>query len=147
MSPITIELTIDSRLENVALVGVAFNKICESAGMDALECYQMELCLVEAVTNCIKHAYGSRPGNNVSVKVTLDERNLELQIRDKGPPAAGVFAGPSTLEFDPNDLQQVPTSGMGVFIIQSIMDGVEYHREGDTNILTLTKELKARSPA
>ena len=51
-----------------------------------------------------------------------------------------TFTVPS-LKFDVNDLQHIPESGMGLFLIHSIMDEVTYTSRHDRNVLTMIKNL------
>ena len=51
-----LRLTINSDLNDVYLVGLTVNRICEHLRMDSVQAYEVELCAVEAVTNAIRHA-------------------------------------------------------------------------------------------
>ena len=65
-----IRLEIDSDLSSVCLMAMAVNKICAFYGMNELEAYKVELCVSEAATNAIVHAYEGRPGYPVSLLVS-----------------------------------------------------------------------------
>ena len=43
------------------------------------------------------------------------------------------------LEFDPRDLENLPEGGMGLFLIQQIMDKVSYNVKDNTDTLSMTK--------
>ncbi len=65
MSVIEIALTIDSRLEQVAFVGLASRAWGQYIGLSQPLGQQVETCLVEAVNNAILHAYRNQPGGRV----------------------------------------------------------------------------------
>lgn len=133
----SIKLIIDSNLEVVFLAGLAVRAVCRHVPLNEVAVYQVELAVVEAVNNVIKHAYGNEDGHEVEILVTLLLDRLSFQIRDRGCPRGPIPV--STMDFDPSDLNALPEHGMGLHIIQDVMDSVEYRRNGDQNILTLCK--------
>ena len=136
-----INIFIEDDLKNVSLIGIAVNAICASLQFDEEESYQMELCVAEAVNNCILHAYEKTPGHIVGVKIRLLPDRVVFKVCDTGRSMKSLSDHISTLEFDPNDLTTVPDGGLGLFIIHKLMDNVFYeHAEGE-NTLTMTKRL------
>jgi serine/threonine-protein kinase RsbW len=146
-----LRLTIDSDLNDVFLVGLAVNKICEHLRMDPVEASQVELCAVEAVTNAIRHAYGNRAGNEVSVTVIIRVNRLEVEVADTGlamlaANVARLNYGSDVLDFDPNDRTSLPEGGMGLQIMREVMDDVSYQTEEHGNRLRLTRLLIEQEP-
>ena len=82
--------------------------------------YQLEVCVVEAVKNDIKHAYGREETHRVDVVVRLYLDRVEFDISDDGKsiPEDKIRARP-TMNFNPNDFQSVPGGGMGLYIVMS----------------------------
>lgn len=137
-----IKLIIDSDLANVSLIGIAVNKICTQIPLDKVEAYQIELCVIEAVNNVIKHAYKNETGHDVTVFVKLCLDRITFRICDTGK--AMDPKQPVEIEFDPADLKNLPESGRGLFIIHEIMDEVAYKTIEDRNVLTMTKIFGAK---
>jgi len=137
-----IKLTIDSNLKNVSLVGTAVNKLCSFLYLTEGECADIELCVVEAVNNAVKHAYDNQGGNDVDIVFTIESDRLLIDIFDSGK-------GMEMQEiqepvFDVNKVESIPESGLGLYIIRSIMDEVHYIRErGKKNRLTMTRYLNS----
>ncbi len=140
----SIKLLVGSRPGNVRLLGLAVHAFCAYLNFDKIEAYQVQLALVEAVTNVIRHAYGGEPGQEVEVTVTLRPECLSFQIVDRGQPWPELPLKP--LEFNPQDIPHLPEGGMGLIIMHRVMDRVEYQRVGDTNILTMDKYFTSRQP-
>jgi serine/threonine-protein kinase RsbW len=135
----TIKLTIDSRLENIGLLGLAVQTLCADLGLSKVEAYQIQVCVVEAVTNVVKHAYRGQPGHEASVVATLHPQRISFQVLDTGETMQSLSRDP--MEFDPADLATLPEKGMGLYIIQTVMDEVDYQTADGINILTMTKYL------
>lgn len=137
MSPKKISFLIDSKLDNVSLVGVAIRGICNYLSLSEIDTYYLELCVVEAVNNAIKHAYNSEAGHAVEINITHSNNNITFEISDRGRKMASH--GPRRLNFDAEDLVMIPEHGMGLFIIDSVMDEVTYQSDGNKNTLTMRK--------
>jgi serine/threonine-protein kinase RsbW len=139
-----LQLLIESDLNNVCLVGVAINRICLHLGLDDVQASNVELCIVEAVTNVIKHAYHGKPGEIVSVAVSSHIGHVDIEVRDQGihMPSAAVAIlqhGTSEMDLPGIDKSLLAESGRGLQIIHDIMNLVTYKREGNHNLLSLKK--------
>jgi serine/threonine-protein kinase RsbW len=90
----------------------------------------------EAFNNAAIHAYAGRPLGSVEIEIDVAHNELTLRIADYGQ------------SFDPTqvaepDLDDLPESGMGLFIMRSFMDSVAY-QAGAPNVLSMTKHLATR---
>lgn len=140
-----IKFTIDSRLEPIGLVGLAVQALCSSVGFSEVEAYKLQLGVVEAVTNVVKHAYGAQAGHEVIVAVALHPEGISFRIMDTGKTMKPLSR--ESLEFDPTNLATIPEGGLGLHIIQTVMDEVDYQTADGTNILIMQKHLREKSPA
>jgi serine/threonine-protein kinase RsbW len=137
-----IRFVIESRLENVALAGRAAAALSVYSGLSEVEAAQIELCVVEAANNCIRHAYSLEPGHEVDVSWSFRDGRLEIGIADEGTPIPGGLQ-PKTFDFDPDDIAGLPEGGMGLYIINSVMDELEYRTAGGRNVLIMKKTFAA----
>lgn len=134
-----IKLTCDSRIELIPLMAKAVRAICAYKTMNEEFLYQVELCLDEAVSNVIIHAYQSEAGHEVEVWVILGEERMTIKIIDSGK--KNTYTAPLELQYDPNDLNSLPESGYGCFLINKLMDEVLYREFSGKNELILYKYL------
>lgn len=133
----TINLSIESKLSDVCLVGHAVRGVCCCSPLDQEDYGRMEVCVVEAVTNAINHAYQRQNGFRVETAITLHEDRISFAISDCG--TAIVNYAPRSLEFDPEEIGSIPENGMGLFIIETIMDEVNYTSADGRNTLSFCK--------
>lgn len=145
-----IRLVIDSNLGDLSLVAVATNRICTHLGLGEALANEMELCVAEAGTNVIQHAYHGEPGHSVSVAISIDGDALRIEIADHGSPmsekaVARLLHGREEREVNQIDKASIPEGGRGLEIIRALTDRIVYAREGDLNRLELTKCLPSRS--
>ena len=137
MASKTLHLSIESKLCDVPLIGHAVRGVCACSPLGAEAYDAMEVCVVEAVNNAIVHAYRRQLGFQVEAEITLHQDRISFEISDFGT-AIQEFA-PRTLEFDPEELASIPESGMGLFIIETIMDEVSYRSENGRNTLCFSR--------
>ena len=100
--------------------------------------YKIELSLLEVCINIIRYAYPQDKGE-IMLKTWQEEGKVFLEVRDGGIP------------FDPRkrkipDLKEILSSeekgGLGILLSRKLMDGFDYKRENNQNILTMYKKLK-----
>lgn len=142
MEPNRIELSIDSRLEDVFLAGLLVNSTCRYAGLDEVEAYRMELCVVEAMNNAIRHAYHEKPGNRVVVSLTLHPDRMEFTVSDRGDPIPEAELAKLRREaagVEPFSSEELLENGMGLLIMLEVMDQVDYSSSDGLNTLRLLK--------
>ena len=141
-------LTIESDIENLALVSVAVHRICEYLGAGGEVTDQMELCVNEAVANCIHHAYRNAPGHLISVRIGASGDEIQCDVCDTGTPMPAAHAETLAMRpsehksFDEKNLQ-MEEHGRGLKIIASLMDEAAYLSDGRENCLRMKKRIQA----
>jgi serine/threonine-protein kinase RsbW len=114
------------------------------AGLEEIEGHAIELALWEALTNIARHGYREAP-EGAWLRITWRERPgaVEVDVQDAGSPipANVLREKSSTPERDPDDLDALPESGMGLAIIHAAFDEVQYATAEGVNTLRLVKRL------
>lgn len=142
-----ITFIIESHMQNVPLIGMSVNKLCLAASFSAIDAFNIELCVVEAVTNSIRHCYGGETGHEVKVRFTLTQEDIVLDICDVGPPMEPDKLEKAAIqcpEADDYDIESISEGGRGLGIMKEIMDSVIYESEKGENCLTLRKKLPGK---
>lgn len=134
-----LEINISSDYDEVVKVNEAVNDFLGKQGIEELIRNAFDICLTEALNNVIKHAYKEEKGKSIQVKVIKDVNFIEVNIIDEGMPRTNLEI--KKLEYDPNDLNSLPESGMGLFIIQQLMDELDYFSINGKNYFVLKKWL------
>jgi serine/threonine-protein kinase RsbW len=143
----SISLMIDSDLDKVAHIASAVRGVCSSLlSTDAADA--VELSVVEAINNVIKHGYHGRPGRDVQVLVSLQADQVVIEIVDHASPMEpGLLdqVPDDPFAFDESNLDEVPEGGMGLALIRLNMDEVDYRSGGGENRLRMVKRIEARA--
>jgi len=113
--------------------------VCEEAGTDASLAMSINLALEEAVTNSMLYGYPEGTAGLVEIEGGDDGSMLTFIVSDSGVP----FDPTQQAEADVTlGVEDRPIGGLGIFLVREIMDEVRYERQGDRNVLTLSKQLK-----
>jgi anti-sigma regulatory factor (Ser/Thr protein kinase) len=108
----------------------------DEAGVPMKRQLKLQLGFEEAVVNVISYAYEPEEEGKVWLKVYADGNDLIIEIKDSGKPF-------NPLEREDPDVtlsvEERQIGGLGIFLVKKTMDGMEYRRERDRNILTITK--------
>jgi len=110
---------------------------CAAAEIAGEIAMKLALVLEEAVANVIQHGLcGSPPPHRITVRLDVDADSVAAEVTDNGSPFDPTSAPPPDLSLP---LEQRPPGGLGIHLMREMMDGLDYRRSGDSNILRLRK--------
>jgi serine/threonine-protein kinase RsbW len=134
----TYKLVVNASTRRLADVRQFVAEKAMNFGFNEKQIADIRLAVDEACTNIIKHAYQYDEEQHVEIKIKLLNDKLCVSLTDTGN------------AFDPNqyskpDLKKQMKSkkrgGVGVFLIQKLMDEVEYLKREDYNMIRMYKNL------
>ncbi len=133
------ELKLPNRLgfEKVAMNTAA--SVAQLMGFSSDRVDDLKTAVAEACINAIEH--GNQLNEQLAIMVTLSmgEESLEVRIHDHGQGVNGEFQAP---DIDRKMLGEESPRGMGMFLIQSLVDEVEYGTEQNGSYARLVIHLK-----
>ena len=110
----TIKMEIASNPQYVSVIRLTTSGIANKIGFRLEDIEDIKVAVSEACTNAIKHSLD----NKFSVEYTIFENGLTITIIDSGK-------GYDVDSIDVPNLEEPKESGLGLFIIQSLMDELE----------------------
>ncbi len=133
-----LELKVEAKLENLAVIGDFITEAMKQLGRDQ-ETFQVQLAVDEACTNIIQHAYSGDSEKPIRILCLISGNDLVIQIRDWGEPFDPDSVPQPDIE---SELFERKLGGFGVFLIRQMMHEVKYvFHAGGYNELTMTKHL------
>jgi serine/threonine-protein kinase RsbW len=127
-----LQLRIPSRAEWVSVARLAVAGIAHRIDASIDEVEDLKLAVAEACTNCIQHAQGNE---EVLVTFEISGRRITVVVEDGGKGFDGRALAPEPLG-------EPKVGGLGVFLIRSLMDEVDYDFDPLTGTkLTMSKML------
>ena len=135
LAPDRVEVRLPSHPRHLPLIRALVEEGAAAAGFDAPERERIALAVTEGVTNVIRHGYGGATDRPIQILIDSPNGVFRLAISDHGQ-----FVPESRIRS--RSLDDVRPGGLGVHLMRSTMDTVEYSENawGGTT-LTLTKRL------
>ncbi len=135
---IQVEVVIPTQTKYLDLIGSIGERVAHEldgyAGDRAALAYQLNSVLTEATSNVIKHAQDD-PRHSVRISIQLQENALIIKVYDHGQ-------GFDLEKVPLPDFDHPKESGMGLYLIRTMMDSVTYARLDEGNVLEIIKYLK-----
>lgn len=98
----------------------------------------LNLALDELVTNTINYGYKQSECGQIDIVIVRKDNQVEVSLRDRGKPFDPFSADEPDIKASVDDR---PIGGLGVFLVRKLMDSWSYRREGEQNVVCLTKKI------
>jgi serine/threonine-protein kinase RsbW len=134
---ITIRIAADVKeIERLNRVVRQFGELHEVPGRTL---YSVNLALDELVSNAILYGYDDASGQQIQVKLSIEGPELYAWLEDGGREFDPISVPVPSLD---RPLDEREIGGLGIHLVRSLMDKLEYRREGAKNLLTLRKRIR-----
>lgn len=142
---IVMETTIAARMADASDIAAEIGRLA-GAELGDIAGVQVHLGVMESLTNIIRHGYRHAEDGRIAIRSESDVQGWSIAITDQGqpiPPDCLEAADGSVFDFDPDSLDEVPTGGMGLTLMRTVFDQVDYACLPEGNRLLL---VRSRSP-
>ena len=113
-----VRLRIPAKPEYIALGRLALTGLAQARGLDSDTISDLKLALTEAVSNSVRHAYGTLGDGQVEIRYELRADRISVEVVDDGD----GFDPEEAPSFDGDELSE---GGLGIAIIRTITDEIE----------------------
>lgn len=137
-APETATLTVPARREAFAALSAWLEARLAPLKPSPKARRQLLVAADEILTNVASYAYPPDAPGELQVTLRHAAGALSLTFADRGTPYDPLTAPPPDLTLP---LAERAPGGLGLLIVRKTMDAVAYRRDGDRNLLTLTKRL------
>jgi len=135
-------ILINNNLSEIERLSKAVAEFGKKNNLSSEVIYDVRLALEEVVSNIINYGFEDNYEHQISIEMNLQGETLTMKIKDDGKPFNPLEVKSTNLE-KPFDEREI--GGMGIYIVQQLMDELRYNREKDNNILLLRKHIANRS--
>lgn len=136
-----ISLNIGDSLDELQAVRAAVEELAETESWSSEWTFQVNLALEELAVNVMSYAYDDENSREIEITLSSDADTLTIEITDNGRPFDPLHDAPAPdLEAA---LDERTVGGLGLHLVRTLMDEVEYRREQDRNHLTLVKRKRS----
>jgi anti-sigma regulatory factor (Ser/Thr protein kinase) len=128
-------------IQEISRIGSDLSRLAAEWSIPDSERRQVTVIVEELLSNIIRFAFRDSHEHLVQVKISQNDRVLSIRITDDGMP------------FNPMNYHPVPitdpaspdTGGMGIILVRTFSDAIEYRRTGNRNQIHITKIIKSKS--
>jgi anti-sigma regulatory factor (Ser/Thr protein kinase) len=133
-----LELILQNKREETQRLLPALEEFARQNHLAPTVLQAVDLALEEHVTNVMSYAYEDAAPHEIRIRLTLETQQLQIEVEDDGRPYDPLSRPPIDTSVP---LEEKPVGGLGIHLIRSLMDEVEYRREGRKNILRMRKRV------
>lgn len=132
-------LSLINDISQVPLLAKWIEELGQELSLPMSAVFQLNLALEEAVVNVMNYAYPGEKGRPITIAAELINNKLQEEriifiLADKGVPFDPTKATEPDITLP---AEQRNIGGLGIFLVQQLMEGVIYKREEEKNILTM----------
>ncbi|MBP5514917.1 MAG: SpoIIE family protein phosphatase [Bacteroidaceae bacterium] len=132
------QLTLPNDVQETPRLGTFVEEVCECLGFDNQTTMKINLAIEEAVVNVMNYAYPEGEQGEVRISAEANDQRLKFVISDDGRPFDPTIHGQVNIS---QSAEERSIGGLGIHLMRSIMDSINYERVNDQNVFTLRKKL------
>lgn len=132
-----VTITVPATPEYVDLIRLTLYGVASRLKFSFEDIEDMKVAVSEACNNAVLHAYGSEAGKLEATFVATDSE-LAITVRDYGS-SFSVPEDRETSALHGKTIDEIQSGGLGLYLMQALMDRVEVRHENGTEV-TLTKK-------
>lgn len=134
-----VRLTIPAKPDYVGIARLTVSGIANRLGFSYEEIEDIKLSVAEAVTNATLHAYEDDNGE-IEIECLAELDYLQITVQDHGTSFKIGQEQRLTQRIDSSkDVESLPEGGLGIFLIETLMDHVEITSDLGTRIVMVKK--------
>lgn len=123
-------IVVDSNLDQLGDIRAFIRSFCyqyDMCGLTVDELDLVQLAINEVASNIMRHAYRGRQDKHIDIRITKEGKILTLRLTHSGEP----FSDDGIVQIPSLDLAK--EGGYGLYIINKVLDAVEYGQDVDGN--------------
>ena len=140
----SLSIVLNSELSEVPRAAARVDSFCRAWDIPGRVSYRFNLALEEALTNVISYAFSDGRRHEIAVQIEYRNGDLAGTVSDDGEPFDPLAQPPPDIHAAVEDRK---AGGLGIHLLRSLMDSVEYRRADGRNHLTFRTHVGASKPA
>jgi serine/threonine-protein kinase RsbW len=138
-----LDLAVADNLSEIPRIADRVETFCAEAGIPPALCYHINLALEELLTNTISYGFDAKPDREsqdhaIELRIRIEGEEVVIELTDNARPFDPTKASAPDLDASIEDRL---VGGLGVYLVKTVMDEVQYRRDGGRNRVTLKKRL------
>ncbi len=132
-----LEIKLKNSLSELSRVSQSLNEFGVRNHLSPRVLHDLNLALEEILTNVISYGYADDREHEIRVRLSAQSGEVRIEVEDDGQPFNPLEAPePDTAK----SVEEGTISGLGIHLVRKVMDGLEYERQGNRNLLIMKKK-------
>lgn len=134
------EISLINNISQVPMLTAWVDAVGEELSLPSTAMFQLNLALEEAVVNVMNYAYPGEEGRPVFLRAESSmaedgQERVIFTLTDEGVPFDPTKEAKPDITLSAEERQ---IGGLGIFLVEQLMETVEYRRSEKRNVLTMT---------
>jgi len=132
-----LEIKLSNKLSELERFNQILTEFGRRQGLAPKVVHDLNLAVEEILTNIISYAFTDGREHEIRLHLSVQPEEVRAEVEDDGQPFNPLEASePDTAK----PLEERIIGGLGIHLMRKLMDGLEYKRQGDKNLLAITKK-------
>ncbi|WP_239618492.1 anti-sigma B factor RsbW [Cohnella mopanensis] len=140
-----VTLTVPALPEYVDLVRLTLYGIASKMKFTFEDIEDMKVAVSEACNNAVLHAYGGAEGK-IEIQFASYDEELAITVRDYGR-SFTASENKETPSLHGKSINEIQSGGLGLYLMQALMDRVDVQNDGGTAVTLTKKRMKSEETA
>lgn len=136
MKPNDFTITIENDIKQIQDVAEHLESFGNANHISPKIVYQLNLSVDEILTNIITYGFSDSESHDITVSLSCSKSEVTIQIIDDGQQFDPLSYTPEGVE---DELEDRPIGGLGIHLVKTMMDEIQYERINNENKTTIIK--------
>jgi anti-sigma regulatory factor (Ser/Thr protein kinase) len=132
-----LEIKLNNKVSEIERFNQTLTEFGRRHGLAPKVVHDLNLALEEILTNIISYGYTDNREHEIKVRLSMQPGEVKAEVEDDGQPFNPLEAPEADTA---QSLEERTIGGLGIHLVRKLMDGLEYKRQGDRNLLTIRKK-------
>lgn len=137
-----IHLQIPSSADYIDIVRACLYSVASKLGFSYEDIEDMKVAVSEACNNAVLHGSQAFQNNKIDISFESSDSDLIITIQNDGPSFAHTDTLNNAAPLQVADIRDLPVGGLGIFLMQALMDNVTVETNDHKTEVTLIKSIK-----
>ncbi|TNE47713.1 MAG: serine/threonine protein phosphatase [Bacteroidetes bacterium] len=139
----TLEILLENRMEEISRFIQTFTAFAKEHQVENSVIQKFCLSADDMLNNIISYSYTDEATHEIKVEAVIYSNRMVMVISDDGRPFNPFGLNPPDTTLP---LEERQIGGLGIHLVQNLMDETDYQRRAGYNVVTLSKYLNGESP-
>lgn len=134
-----IRLQIPAHADYIEIVRICLYGIASKMQFSYEDIEDMKVAVSEACNNAVLHGSHAATEDMVDICFESSEAGLTIKVKNKGPEFVHSEAMDNAAPLHAEEIGELPVGGLGIYLMQALMDEVVVHTTEEGTEVVLTK--------